>query len=283
LPNTRTTCAAGLRSGRIGKAKHGKVVGPVSAGYIHHNDGTVELDPDEAVQAVKGPRGPLGAGNTLLQRLLRCGLHREWRHFVHFGNDRRDGTRSHRYRCHGDYFSSGGLCRHIPGERIDALVEAAVIEHLSPANVDWLRPELERAEDRARARRRSDEYLLGQARRRAEELNYRYKRVDPDNRLVALEIEREYQHALEEVQVLVRAASDSAATTIVEFDQGLLDEAADLYTDVRRILRAASTEKREVKELFHIVIDRIVVTERTLEEIRASIRWKDGSPPTGSR
>jgi hypothetical protein len=35
-----------------------------------------------------------------------------------------------------------------------------------------------------------------------------------------------------------------------------------------------------VKELFHIVIDRIAVTERTLEEIRASIRWKDGSPPT---
>jgi hypothetical protein len=29
-----------------------------------------------------------------------------------------------------------------------------------------------------------------------------------------------------------------------------------------------------------MVIDRIVVTERTLEEIRAAIRWKDGSPPT---
>jgi Recombinase len=29
-----------------------------------------------------------------------------------------------------------------------------------------------------------------------------------------------------------------------------------------------------------MVIDRIVVTERTLEEIHAVIRWKDGSPPT---
>jgi DNA-binding NarL/FixJ family response regulator len=29
-----------------------------------------------------------------------------------------------------------------------------------------------------------------------------------------------------------------------------------------------------------MVIDRIVVTERTLEEIRTTIRWKDGSPPT---
>jgi DNA-binding NarL/FixJ family response regulator len=74
--------------------------------------------------------------------------------------------------------------------------------------------------------------------------------------------------------------SDSAATTSVEFDQALVDEAADLYADLRRILRAATTERREVKELFHMVIDRIVVTERTLEEIRAVIRWKDGSPPT---
>jgi DNA invertase Pin-like site-specific DNA recombinase len=388
---------ADLRKGRIAKAQQGKVVGPVPAGYKRRGDGTVDLDPDENVQAAlreifevtlekrglkralkeflrrgrmipkqrpghnvhwvkptlwnlpsvvhnefyagtyryprevidpslgltkshrprarpakpdeqivfrnhhhpyvspgdfeeiqgilaenhrKSPRGPLGGSKTLLQGLLRCEAHYHRKYFVHFGNDRRDGSRSHRYRCHGDSFTGGSLCRHIPGAQFDELVEEAVISHLSPASLEWLCPELDFAEERARSRRRRDEMLLAEARRQVEDLQYRYLKVDADNRLVALRLENELQKALENVQTLERASREAAANSEVAFDERLLAEARTLYGDVRRILYAPTTEKREVKELFHMVIDKILVIERSLEQIRASICWKDGSPPT---
>jgi DNA invertase Pin-like site-specific DNA recombinase len=254
--------------------------------HAHHHAYVSPVDFEEiqrilAANHRKSPRGPLGGSNTLLQGLLRCDAHYQRRYFVHFGNDRFDGSRSHRYRCQGDSFAGGNLCRHIPGMQFDQLVEEAVIDHLSPARLEWLRPELELAEERARSRRRRDEAVLDQARRQVDNLQYRYLKVDADNRLVALRLENELQKALENVQTLERASREAITNAETVFDERLFDEACALYTDVRNILHAQTTEKREVKELFHMVIDKILVVERSLEQIRARIHWRDGLPPTG--
>ena len=111
-----------------------------------------------------------------------------------------------RYKGGGEYVcnhlrSSEGLptCQHIRASRIDAVVADAFLTALAPAELDAL----------SRARRtqmQMDSALRTSAERQLERKQYaaalaerQFNRVDPDNRLVAAELERRWEAALNEV------------------------------------------------------------------------------------
>ena len=123
-----------------------------------------------------------------------------------------------RYKGGGEYVCNhlrthSGLpvCQHIRAARVDAAVADAFLTALAPAELDAL----------SRARRSQsqvDAALLANTKRQVERTRYaaalaerQFNRVDPDNRLVASELERRWEAALKEVRAAEAALAEQSA------------------------------------------------------------------------
>ena len=109
-------------------------------------------------------------------------------------------------------------CQYISAPRVDAAVGQAFLTALAPAEIDAL-SRARRAQSQAdKAMRKSAEQQLERRRYEAALAERQFNRVDPDNRLVAAELERRWEAALNEVRaaedVLARAASSQAIAPV---------------------------------------------------------------------
>jgi hypothetical protein len=108
------------------------------------------------------------------------------------------------YICHGDRDTGQQGCWTVAGARIDAAVEKLFLETLVPGELELsLAVDQEvagQAEELAKQWRARREQAAYEA-RRAEK---RYKAVDPDNRVVARTLEREWKSKLRELEEVER-------------------------------------------------------------------------------
>jgi DNA invertase Pin-like site-specific DNA recombinase len=144
-------------------------------------------------------RGSVRRGDALLAGLLRCGhcgrrLHVSYSGTVGF---------CVRYHCRGAHLNHGtARCISFGGLRVDAAVSAELLRALAPLGVKAALQAIDaRAGDNSEVRRQA-ELALSQARYEAGLARRQYDAVDPDNRLVAAELERRWNDRLVEVHCL---------------------------------------------------------------------------------
>jgi hypothetical protein len=127
-----------------------------------------------------------------------------------------------RYRNSGEYVCNHlrtheGLpaCQHLQAGRIDAAVADAFLTALAPAELDALSRS-------RRAQQQMDNALRAGAERELERKRYaaglaerQFNRVDPDNRLVAAELERRWEAALSEVRAAEEALAQHAPSKAI--------------------------------------------------------------------
>ena len=133
-------------------------------------------------------------GPSLLGGLLvcgRCGCHL----LVSYTN----AGRGLRYSCVRGRLDYGApRCQSLSGQRLDALVSTQVLSALQPAALEL---HLAAAADVAQERRRLHQHWqqqLERARYETERAARQYQAVEPENRLVARELERRWEEALAE-------------------------------------------------------------------------------------
>ena len=143
-------------------------------------------------------RGAVRRGEALLAGLMRCGHCGRRLHVSYSGTD----GFCVRYNCRGSPSQSWDRALHLvrrhPGRCRRGGGSARVI--LAPLGIE-ARPAGDRGAARAmlRSERRQTELALTQARYEAELARRQYDRIDPDNRLVAAELERRWNDRLVEV------------------------------------------------------------------------------------
>lgn len=103
-----------------------------------------------------------------------------------------------------------------------------------------------------------------------------YEATDPENRLVARELERRWNLALEEKQALeLRIAQESG--TAVPSGGGTLEEFQTLATDLETVWNDERTDQRTKKRLLRALIREIVVdVDEQNSEVVLLIHWKGG-------
>ncbi len=135
-------------------------------------------------------------GAALLSGLLRCGHCGRALHVYY------TGTRGSipRYFCRGAMINHGSqACISVGAVRLDAVMQEQVLAVLQPAGIEAsLQAEQLSAEKRQR-RRETIALALERARYEADRSHRQYQAVEPENRLVAAELERRWNVALEEV------------------------------------------------------------------------------------
>ena len=167
-----------------------------------HHDGYINWDDYQRNQrmiadnagAMPSARGAVRHGSGLLAGLLRCG---------HCGRKLQvnyRGRRSARYKCRGSEEQDGERCVSFGALRADEAVGAAVIGAVAPQGVAAALLAIEDANRSASETVLQAERALEEARYRADEARRRYAAVDPDNRLVADNLERLWNDRLEVVQ-----------------------------------------------------------------------------------
>ena len=192
-----------------------------------------------------------------------------------------------RYKGGGEYVcnhlrSHGGLptCQHIRAARIDAAVADAFLTALAPAELDAL--------SRARrAQQQVDTALRSSAERQLERKRYaaalaerQFNRVDPDNRLVAAELERRWEAALSEVRAAEEAlAQQTSAPVVAQMGMGkaLQGKVIRLAGRLPQIWADDTTTDAQRKTLLRCLIDKVVLDRGEHDVARVRIVWRGGA------
>jgi len=247
---------------------------------IHdHHDGYIsweEYDRNRRIIAgnanMKGTMaaGAVRNGGALLVGLLRCG--RCGRKFKVLHHSKRDA----RYVCanHVDP-SSEKKCSAFSNTRIDAAVSAEVLRAVSPLALEAALKLIDDCNEVRSERLRQSEFALEQARYEAKHARRQYDAVDPDNRLVAGELERRWNDCLATVARLedqIQSSSSEEPKPIGDEERmtvmALAGDLPTLWNDA-----AASIETR--KRILRCVLKEIIVTAEA-GRLRLVLHWQGG-------
>ena len=214
-------------------------------------------------------RGAIRRGEALLVGLFRCArCGRKLR--VRYS----DGAG--RYQCVGAFSHlAAARCISFSGMRADRMVAKEVLDRLQPLGVEAALAAID-----ARSHRRSEkqgqlEFALQQARYEAARAQRQYDAADPDNRLVAGELERRWNERL----VLVRnleaeldqlGAEQGEALTVADRDRLLM-----LGRDLAQAWDSPGATAETRKKIIRTIISEIVV-DVVGDSLELVIHWQGG-------
>ena len=186
---------------------------------------------------------------------------------------------ANRYVCNFLQRSQGGpLCQHLPADPIDARVVAAFFAAVGPEELAaW-----NRAQD---ARQRAEDALDRAEAQQVERLRYQallaerqFNRVDPDNRLVASELERRWEVALRELRQAEEALALRRASRIQP--DALTSEERDdflaLGPQLPAMWRRPGMDRARKKALLRCLIEKVILHRTAPERIDIRIVWRGG-------
>ena len=226
------------------------------------------------------PKGQGGGaareGRALLQGLVVCG---KCGRRMLVGYSGPDG-RVPRYLCAQGLrlYGSARSCQSLSGRRLDAAVVEEMFTVLQPAALAATAAALAQAEDQHARRVRAFELAVERARYEAERTRRQFDAVEPENRLVARSLERDWQARL---VTLRQAETDLAAqrsrrpAVLTEQEVAWLSRAG---ADLRGVFDADTTTVRERKQLLRLLISEVVITvNRDAAQAAVRIRWEGGA------
>jgi hypothetical protein len=213
-------------------------------------------------------------GRSLLAGLLRC---RRCGRMLHVAYS---GTKSEvpRYHCRGAHLNHGeAWCISFGGLRPDQAIATEILKAVEGNAIEAAVEAAMRGAEQHRQQRRALTMELEQAQYEARLAARRYEAVDPDNRLVASELEARWNTALRkvgEVEVRLRQMEvTSQATTRIPDKETLLNLANNLPS----VWNAGTTDMRLKQRITRILIQEIIAdVDEADSEIVLMIHWTGG-------
>src|SRR5262247_3539209 len=214
-------------------------------------------------------RGAAREGELLLPGLLRCG-HCGRKLHVHYGG------KLGRYNCYGARMNHGTeRCISVSGLSIDAAITKEVLRVLKPLGMEAAVKAIEAQSSETTVAQRQHELALQQARYEAAYARRQYDAVDPANRLVAGELERRWNVALENVQRIEREMAASAALRSPPLDEQQKQQLMALGADLARAWSHSAATAATRKRILRACLDEIIV-RKDGEVLDMVLRWHGG-------
>ncbi len=281
----RTTRAVEIRDGRkyikkginLPQERWGVLIHDHHEAYITWNEYQKNISTIAQNTNAKRPvvTGSVGRGEALLSGLLRCG---------HCGSKlltRYQGStgKTRVYVCRGREAIHSKTCISIGGTRVDEALTDSVLEVLSPLG---LKAALKAAEEISGSESQVlQQRLLGleQARYEASRAKRQYDSVDPENRLVAAELERAWNNALSKAAQL---ENDIALLKqqITPLSEQHRQEVLSLGKDLPFVWNHPESSAEIKKKIIRIVVNEVVVfvepTSGSEKLIKLKVHWQGG-------
>ena len=264
------------RMRRLPQAEWGVLIWEHHPGYI--DKATFENN-RERIAANTRPRahqagGAVREGSALLQGIAVCGrCGRKLR--VHYQGHR--GRKSPAYHCPSSVLveGRGSWCARVGGAQIDQAVAGALLAALTPAGVKAALTAAEALEADHDAALSQWRLQVEQARYQADRAERRYRQVEPEHRLVARGLERDWEKALAalaETEADLTLREQQRPKTLTEQER---EQLLALGADLGRVWAAASTTDRDRKQLLRCLIEEVILdVAREQRQATVTIRWQ---------
>lgn len=246
-------------------------------GYISWDQfqSNLEMLEDNAAKAWnKDRRGAAKQGPALLAGLVRCGRCGRPLHVNYSGST----GRVPRYVCTGSRRERGSAgCLSAGALNVDQAIEAEVLSALEPVGVEAALSAIEQLAKQNKQKRSSLTLALQRAEFEAKRAQRQYDAVDPDNRLVADELERRWNEALErvsELEMRIVMLDNSAQPLTEETRRGL----QALGKDLAAAWDHSDADIKLKKRIVRTVIKEIVVNNiDDPPQHQLHVHWQGGT------
>lgn len=189
--------------------------------------------------------------------------------------------RRHRYVCNAlSETYRQPMCLSLPGPSVDAAVVEAFFEAIRPAELDLLEEVLaERKRDRGRLEQQHADRLK-RTEYEARLAEKRYRSVDPENRLVAAELERGWEAALRSLAEAREASERFERTPLAEEEElepAMRSQLEDLGRRLPELWESGRLAASQKKELLRSLVRRVVLSRPEQDVVEAKVVWVSGA------
>jgi DNA invertase Pin-like site-specific DNA recombinase len=213
-------------------------------------------------------------GAALLGGLLRCGRCGR-RMLVRYGGPKsRPG-----YGCSrgaADYAEP--LCQSLSGPVLDELVARRILAAVEPAALEASLAAVAEVERERAELTRHWQLRLERARYETERASRQFHACEPENRLVARELERRWEEALRQQRELEEEFARWQRTTATRLSAADRDAIRGLAADLPAVWHADTTTPADRQRIARLLLERVEVTvDRQSEQVEVRLHWAGGS------
>jgi DNA invertase Pin-like site-specific DNA recombinase len=232
------------------------------------------LDDNSAAYEHNRRRGVPRHGAALLQGMVYCGRcgHKMMGQYKG-GNE---------YLC--NYLrgqTQAPVCQRLPADPVDQQVVAAFFEALAPAELDLYDHALAQRRQQQQEVDRAQQYALQRLEYEADRARHRYEQVDPAYRLVAAELERRWEAALQALQEAQAQYPRACQAPEDDLSMALSPALRETFSTVGQALPTLGHQdtlsRAQRKALLRCLMEKVVLDRQVPDTIAARIVWRGGA------
>ncbi len=251
----------------------------VHVGYIawdEYQDNQRRLRESAQARGQDRRKSPPREGPALLQGLVLCGVcgrRMTVRYHRHAGIEYPD------YVCQQEAVKQAApVCQHLSGQSIDAAVAKLLLATLTPLTVEVtlaVQQEIAARQDEANGLRARQ---VERAQYEVDLASQRYRRVDPNNRLVADALESEWNTALRTLQQVQQDYDHYLQAGQLLVDNEVRTQVRALTTDFPRVWNDVHTTAQDRKRLMRLLVEDVTLIKT--HEVTLHVRLRGGAAQT---
>lgn len=182
------------------------------------------------------------------------------------------------YVCHRNHAAYGApYCQSFSGQKIDEVVSDAILKALAPSSIELCMSLQENSERANEAIEKNWKYKIERAKFVVTRAERQFQMVEPENRLVARSLEKQWENALvEEKSILEEYNRHKAGIKFLSIED--IDLIKRLSLELPLVWNSNSTTNRDRQIIVRSLIDKInVQTHGKTDLAEIDIFWKGGS------
>lgn len=219
-------------------------------------------------------KSPPREGSALLQGLVLCGIcgkRMTVRYYVREGHPVPD------YVCQRRGIETAQPpCQIIPGRGLDEAIGLVILEALTPASLEVAFQVFEELGARRAEVDRIRHAQVERAREEAELAGRQYMLVRPENRLVADNLERQWNEKLLRLAQVEEEYNQAVKVEPGELDAQDRERIQALAGDLPRVWKDVRTSARDRKRILRLLVEDVTLM-RGSNKVQIQIRWKGGA------
>jgi DNA invertase Pin-like site-specific DNA recombinase len=173
------------------------------------------------------------------------------------------------------------VCQRVPADPVDQQVVAAFFEALAPAELDLYEHALAQRRQQQQEIDRAQQYALQRLEYEADRARHRYEQVDPAYRLVAAELERRWEAALQALQEAQAQYTRARQAPEDDLRRTLSPALRATFSTMGHALPTLwhqdTLSRAQRKALLRCLIEKVVVDRQVPDTIATRIVWRGGA------
>lgn len=174
------------------------------------------------------------------------------------------------------------VCQYVPGDPVDAAVVEAFFQALSPVELDAYERALVSQKEADEKVELAHRQQLARLRYQAELARRQFNHVDPDNRLVAAELEQRWESSLRALKKAEEtyAQRQLPPTPLLSLPPELKEAFVAIGQKLPQIWSQEVLSRENKKALLRCLIDKVVIHRQVPDRVQTRIVWQGGDITT---